>query len=312
MNYLLLHWRHRQHRYNLMSLMLSVFRSSRILLFCRQHSRLCHLNIYREYITRSAGHDLFHHLSHRYYLANHLSMRQRVRIVLSHYSFENTTFNNAYKQAVYLEQGIALWATNVNDINFCLQLSAGDRTVTEGDLCIDLLVNQKSLHRINFAWIRGDIFKLESPIVPFIGRTQGYGRIDPETRQQFDDAFPQNSPIFFCFSALQGMAQAIGATTIIGVSSEHQVGFDHIKTPHFSNTYDTFWESLGGAKEPASGYLIPVPFHIKPLSEVSAKHRKRATERRKYWHKIDNAARTVLEAYLVPDTEFQAKYALSA
>ena len=298
-NSLILHWRHRRKNYSFPSLGLSVLRSSRILIYFAEHCKLCKLDIYRNYLFRTAAHDLFHHLNHRYYLAKDLSVPQRIECAVNHYRFENATFNDAYKKIIYFGAGLPLWTKNINDVVFSIELTAGDRTIAEGDLCITLLVNQKKLHKINFNWIRGDSFQLASQILPFIGRTQGSGHNDPDARQQFDAAFPQNSPIYFCFSALQGVAQAIGASEILGVHSKRQVGFNLDDTPHFVNTYDTFWESLGGTRTGDLGYAIPVPFHVKPLSEVSAKHRKRAQARRSHWKEIDESARMTLESYML-------------
>lgn len=305
LSHLFLHWDHRRKSYHLLSLGLSILRSSRVLIFFSEHCKLCQLDNYRNYVARTVPHDLFHHLNHRYYLAKHLSVQQRIQCAISHYHFENITFSDAYKQLVYFEQGLPLWTKTVDENLFSIELSIGDRTIPEGDLCIALLVNKRTLHKINFSWVKGHILQLDSHILPFIGRTQGSGHNDPPARVWFDRSFPQNSPLFFCFSALQGLAQAIGATEIFGISSHNQVGFDLNDTTHFINTYDAFWESLGGKKTSELGYSIPVPFHMKPISEISSKHRKRAVARRKYWKEIDDSARMTLETYMRKPLDIQ-------
>lgn len=300
-NYLIFHWRGRGKRYRWASVLLSILRSFRTLLFFDEHKKLCQLDVYQNYVSRIAKDDLFHHLNHRYYLIKNISVTQRVQCACSHYQLENDYFNTAYKQAVYLTGNLTLWSKTVNDVNYSIQLSAGFRTVPEGDLCIALFVNQISVHKISFTWIKGEIFKLESQIVPFIGRNQaGWGE-NLELRQQFNLAFPHNAPVYFCISALQGLAKSIGATQILGVSSENQVGFHPTETQHFVNTYDVYWESIGGKKLATLAYVIPVPFYVKPLSEVSVKHRKRKADRRKQWDEIDNAANMALSAHLLPE-----------
>lgn len=298
-NYLFLHWVHRHKDYKLPSLMLSILRSSRTLLFFKKHNDLCKLDIYRKYVAAIAKDDLFHHLSHRYYLSRNLTVLQRVQCALSHYRFENDHFDTTYKHGVYLGGGFCLWSKTINDVTFSIQITAGYRTVAEGDICISLLMNDQNLHRLNFSWVNGEIFGLPSKILPFIGRNQSGLGGHPELRDQFNAAFPHNAPVFFCYSALQGIAKAAGATEILAVSSENQVGFHPTETQHFSNSYDVYWASLGGVKHDDLGYVMPVPFFVKPLSEVSVKHRKRKADRRKHWDEIDNVARLSLEAHML-------------
>ena len=83
-------------------------RSARVMLFYRDHAALCQLDVYRTYVMASSNDDPFHHLSHRGYLVQGLSARQRVQCVLSHYRFEDSAFSNAYHQAVYGGGGLTL------------------------------------------------------------------------------------------------------------------------------------------------------------------------------------------------------------
>ena len=70
------HWLARRH-YPLPSWLACVARSLRVLLFRRAHQQLLALDIHRRYVAL-AHDDVFHHLSHRHYLARGLSLRQRV------------------------------------------------------------------------------------------------------------------------------------------------------------------------------------------------------------------------------------------
>lgn len=302
-NYLFIHWIHRHRSYQLPSVILSILRSSRTLLFFSEHKKLCRLEIYQKYVAAIAKDDLFHHLSHHYYLAKKLSVLQRVQCVLSHYRFENDNFDAGYKHSVYLGGGFCLWSKTINDVNFSIQITAGFRTVAEGDICIALVVNNISLHKMNFSWINGEIFNLPSKTLPFVCRNQSSHGTNPDLRKQFEAAFPHNAPVYFCYCALQGIAKAAGATEILGISCENQVGFHPTETQHFNNTYDVYWTSLGGIKYNDLGYLIPVPFFVKPISEVSVKHRKRKADRRKQWDEIENSARISLQAHMLSSSE---------
>ena len=226
-------------------------------------------------------------------------MWQRIRCVLVHYSFEDVTFTPAYKHAVYLSHGLELWAKTVHGANFSIKLSMGSRLNAEGDLCIGLFVDQHRLHRINFTWINEGFANVDSPIIPFIARNQGRWRKDTEPLQKFEDAFPQNSPMYFCYSAMQGVARAVNAVQTLNVNSSRQVVCDLENIKTFVTSYDVFWEIMGGSKLSSGLYSLPVPFNMKPLSAVAAKHRKRAAGRRVLWLEIDESAKSVLQAHMI-------------
>jgi hypothetical protein len=54
---------------------------------------------------------------------------------------------------------------------------------------------------------------------------------------------------------------------------------------------------VGGARQPSGGYQLPVPQPAKPLSEVPAKHRKRAANRRALLQDVSDSARHVVAAH---------------
>jgi hypothetical protein len=130
--------------------------------------------------------------------------------------------------------------------------------------------------------------------VPFIARNQGHRADLAEAFAAFEQAFPHNSPSFFCFAALQGIAQALGIGEVVAVKSAWQSAYTPAEARHFANAYDGFWETLGGVATDGPLWRIALPFRLKPLSEISPKHRKRAALRREYWQAIGEAARTTL------------------
>jgi hypothetical protein len=48
------------------------------------------------------------------------------------------------------------------------------------------------------------------------------------------------------------------------------------------------------------GYLIPLPFYVKPLAEMPSKHRKRAALRREHWRLIGDSAQAVIQRHVLP------------
>jgi uncharacterized protein VirK/YbjX len=292
------HWLARRH-YPLPSWLACIARSLRVLLFYRAHLRLLALDVHRRYVAL-AHDDVFHHLSHRHYLARDLSLRQRVRCVLTHYDFEETTFDAAYKQAVYRDGGLLLW-WHEDDAGhqFTIRLEMASRLNAEGDLTISAHAGGICLHRLSFSWVDGAFAGIDAPILPFIARNQGHHAGAADAIKDFGQAFPHNSPGYFCFSALQGIAQALGMEQVVAVKSASQCAWRTVDAPHFANAYDGFWENLGGVPMAGRGWRIALPFYLKPLSEVSAKHRKRAAMRRAHWATIAESAQQALERHLV-------------
>lgn len=267
-----------------------ILRSARALLFLRAHAELARLPVYEEYVVPAAAEDRFHHLSRRFYLAQNLSLRQRVECLLTHYRFEETSFSPTYRHLVYCNGGLMLWNRRVGESDFALHLVLADRYAAEGDLSVMLTVDGERMHCIDFSWVCGKFAGLKAPIVPFLTANQGRWRRDQHVHEKFNAAFPLSAPNFFCYAALQGLAQAIGMTELIGVSSRLQVCFSADDLKHFENAYDVFWEAAGGVRLPRRGYLLPVPQPMKPLSEVASKHRKRAASRRAALNEISEQA----------------------
>jgi uncharacterized protein len=293
------HWRARLGQYSLPSWILCIVRSLRVLLYWSEHQALCQLDVYRNYVAAPANDDLFHHLSHRDYLVRGLSARQRVQCVLAHYRFEETNFSNAYKQAVYLSGGLPLWQHAEGADSFVIRLEMASRMNAEGDLMIAFVANGVYLHRLSFSWVEGALLGLEAPMLPFIARNQGRWTDSGEAFAAFELAFPNNSPSFFCFAAMQGVAQAAGMTELVAVKCDAHVAYDAAEVRHFANAYDGFWKILGGVAMAGPGYLIGLPFYLKPLAEMPSKHRKRAAQRREYWRLIGDSARSTLQRHLL-------------
>jgi uncharacterized protein VirK/YbjX len=303
------HWLARRH-YPFASWSACVARSLRVLLFYRDHARLLALDIYRSYLTQVHD-DVFHHLSHRDYLAKGLSLAQRVHCVATHYRFEEATFDAAYKRAVYRDGGLVLWrreadggagggGTDGKPVEIRLQMAS--RLNAEGDLTLILLAGGTCLHRLSFSWVDGRFAGVDAAVLPFVARNQGH-RADTHADidaafAAFERAFPNNSPSFFCFAALQGIALALGMDQAVAVKSAWQCAHDPVDEKHFTNAYDGFWQVLGGSPMAGRGWRIALPFHVKPLADMASKHRKRAALRRAHWRDIGESAGLVLRRHL--------------
>jgi uncharacterized protein VirK/YbjX len=304
------HWIARRH-YPLASWLACIARSLRVLLFYRDHLRLLALDVYRQHLTQVHD-DVFHHLSHRNYLAKGLSLRQRVRCVHTHYRFEDAVFDAAYKHAVYRDGGLVLWRQDTGGGQVEVRLAMAQRLNAEGDLTLSLLADGKCVHRLSFSWVDGrfagtadrDVARIGPRIVPFIARNQGPRADAPDAVAAFKGAFPANSPVvttpgFFCFAALQGIAAALGMDHVVAVKSAWHCAYLPSDEKHFANAYDGFWESLGGVPMAGRGWRIALPLHVKPLADIPSKHRKRAAVRREQWRVIEESAAAAMRRHMV-------------
>jgi hypothetical protein len=296
------HWLARRGEAGLASWLLDIARSARVLAYYRDHRDLCRLGVYRRHVAGPANDDPFHHLSHRDYLIKGMPARRRVQAVLSHYRFEETTFNDAYLQAVYGARCLPLWQHEAEVdgqlASFMLQLEMASRSNAEGDLTVALVADGQCLHRLSFSWLDGRMLGLDAPVVPFIARNQGRWADAGAAFDAFERVFPNNSPSFFCFAAMQGIAQALGMDKVMAIRSDAHIAYDPDPNMHFANAYDGFWKILGGV-ETGAGYVIDLPFYVKPLADMPSKHRKRAAQRREHWRAIGDAARAMLQRHLL-------------
>jgi uncharacterized protein VirK/YbjX len=273
-----------------------IARSSRVFLAYRAHTELCKLDTFKTYVAPDVGPDLFHHLNRRYYLAKNLRLRQRIEFLLTHYGFEEASFIPAYRRQVYRDGGLLLWSRNVRGTEFQIKLCRADRHAAEGDLSVCLMVDDERLHCISFSWANAEFARTRKTIVPFITANQGRWREDEHVQAKFNAAFPQNAANFACYAAMQGIAQAIGASEMLAVSSRLQVCFTPRDEKHFGNAYDIFWNAVGGVELPACGFALPVPRPVKPIDEIAAKHRRRTAAKRNFWADITDSTNAAVSA----------------
>jgi uncharacterized protein VirK/YbjX len=277
----------------------AALRRLRAILFLNTLRDFFRIGVVRTHVQMAAPNGLLNCLSHRYYLDKRWSLKERVRRMVNHYEVEDQWFGAAYKDAVYGGEGLQLWREEVQGVVFSMRLQMSPQGVPEGDLCVQLLAGVESLHRIGFNWTRCDCgARSTSHPVPYIARNQARWRRDRAPLEAFERAFPHNATNFFTIAALQGLALALGACHMVGIRSEHHICFEADNPLHFVGAYDNFWEILGASPSACGNYAIPVPFHVKPLSEVSAKHRKRAAGRRAHWNAISASAYQVMRQHL--------------
>lgn len=277
-------------------------RSLRVLLHLQEHKKLLQLHVVRHHLANNWNVNLLHHLDQHFYLTKGLSVRERIDYLFMHYRFEEYAFDGRYKAKLYQAGGILLWRRDVGYDHFSITLTLSSPWTREGELSICLKINETALHCLSFNWIEGSLLGLAQGTVPFIGRNQGASLNLHRNLAAFNNAFPNNSPNFFCFAAMQGVGQAASCKNVVAVKSSSNIFFNS-KASNFFNAYDKFWMEMGGVEITGSKYLIPLPFHLKPLEKVPSKHRKRAEMRRSFWKDISSSSQEALRFYSMEKTE---------
>ncbi len=275
--------------------------------YWREHQSLSRLKLVRR-LENAPDDDLFRHVSGRDYLARGMKVRERMRCVLAHYRFEEATFNAAYRHAAH-HGGLVLWQHKGEGGDFIMRLEHAPRIDPEGELTLSLVIDGTVLHRLSWTWVEGAVVGVDLPIVPFVTRNAGLWRDAGGAFEAFEQVFPNNSPSFFCFAALQGAVQALGFDRVVAVRGSAHVAYEAAQDKAFENAYDGFWRILGGAELDARSFLVPLPFYLKPLQDMPSKHRKRAAQRREHWRAIGEAARGVLLRHVVSPAAVQPEAA---
>lgn len=299
-------WRHTGVDYGVARWGMRLLRPLQVLAFPREHRRLLATPLYQEFGGTVFREDLFHHLSHRRYLRQGISVRQRIQFVIEHYAVESRLWNDTYRRAVYPGDGLELWRHEADDAVFTIRLNAASRIAPEGDLRLTLRADDLPLHHIQFSWLT----EPGGEIAPFVGHSQGCLNHHPEAMAAFERCFPNHSVRYFCYSALAGIARAVGCAGVRGVRGHEQFSASPDALHRFRSAYDGFWESLGAIDDGGLGVFIPLPDHTRPLHQRSASHRRRARLRRQQWAAIEAAAAAVLTPCLVDAAEFESGRAL--
>ena len=240
---------------------------------------------------------IFARLTQRWRDLRHWRERQSLN---AHVRFEDTTFNRAYRDAVHGSAGLVLWQHDGEHGQFALQLRAAQHDEPQGGLTLMLLANGAVLHRLSWTWVDGAPLALDVASVPLVTHNAGLWRDAGPAFDAFERAFPNNSPSFFAFAALQGAAQALGIDRVLALRATAHPAYQLDQHATFESGYDGFWRILGGAEYDARHYQITLPFYLKPLADMPSKHRKRAAQRRDQWRAIGEAACSTLLRCMAP------------
>ena len=260
--------------------------------------RTIHLFNLRQQELGWAKGDFFHHLRHQFYLTKKLTIRQRLEIALHHDEYEFRSHSKAYRAQVYRPSGLTLWQAEVNGTHFRIQLSASRDLPWEGDLSVMLCADGARLCTMSFTYVDASLFGVRSTPMMFVTRNQS----DPQRPEQqpFRQSFRHTTPHYLCLAAVFGIAESHGMDRIAAVQGHAQIACTPENQEALQNSYDEFWRAFRGTELDDQAFVLPVPMTLTPLSQIKAKHRGRAVERRRSWSDISTSTCAVLASLQPP------------
>jgi uncharacterized protein VirK/YbjX len=276
------------------SSVLRLLAALRIIFFPRTARQLESMQLLAKLYNPKRKHDPLYFLAHKYYIAKHFTLRQRVQIAMNHHKYELEAFSAEYTRQIYRSDGVLLWYRSIDNLHFTIVLIATPDNRHEGDLTVILSVNNVRLCRMSFCYLDADLFGRSPAMTMLIARNQ---TDQTPSRALFDQCFKQNSPQLFCLSAVCGIAMANGFKTVFGIKHDVQIAYEESLDSSFHNSYSALWEKFDAIEIGGRVYMLNVPLKLRPLGLVNRVHRGRARARRGYWDEIVQSARASMIKY---------------
>src|SRR5208282_3005073 len=145
---------------------------------------------------------------------------------------------------------------------------------------------------MSFCYLNANIFGLSSYMTMLISRNQ---TDSTAFREEFDRCFKQNTPQYFCLSAICGIAMANEFKTVFAIKHDAQIAYDEIYESGFRNPYTALWKKFDAVEIDRHVYMLNVPLKMRPVPLVN--HKARARARRGYWDEIVRNARSGMVKY---------------
>jgi len=227
------------------------------------------------------------------YLANFLTAEQRLTIQSHLCEFVDRTF---CPQSVVpqLRNGLVLWQKPCDDDVLTMVLGLPRRTMLEGDLTLELRVNETMIYRLSFSFVPGHVLGMDDHHVLLIGGSQGVHGTAHHTRR----IARQNSeipPSGLLLTGLRAIAEALDITTLGGVAAASQSVVHNTPDLH-RNAYDDLWMTHHGTLHNGI-FIMPV----KPTDDavIEGSHRARTRRKRRYRQGLQAEFVSLFSRYLI-------------
>lgn len=219
---------------------------------------------------------------HRPWLAVDVSLSQKLSALQQHYQRFPQALPARVVDACLSERGATLATLQAkNEQLFTLRLQACPNQDKEGEITLMLLDAQNAV----LAQITFTLFTLQNKSTLFIGGLQGAkSSLGHEAIQSATKDCHGLFPKRLVTEAVMAVGKAFSVEQIIAVSNSTHIyaalRYRRKKKQLFHADYDDFWQSLGGEKDRAGHFQLPLAISRKPMETIVSK--KRAEYRRRY------------------------------
>jgi uncharacterized protein VirK/YbjX len=162
------------------------------------------------------------------------------------------------------------------------------------------LADGEIIYTSSFVLVPGALLKIDTNSALLVVRQQGsrgkFKAIAKATKDLMD-----LTPQFILFSALQGIAIALGIGYIGSVSGARHISNTDPDSPLFRKAYDEFMVSQGAVGSSEDMFRLQVPIREKPVKYIKRDHRARALRKRRFRSHIVHDVRGFLSQSLRAD-----------
>jgi uncharacterized protein VirK/YbjX len=224
----------------------------------------------------------------RNYLAKDLTVVERASCFIHHYTRLRALLpNSIFCQT--LRGDVTLHEIYECGHRFALTMGLSRPCDKEGEMSLNLLVDDEIVFLLSFTIVPGWVVKSEAAETLLISRIQGikgcFHQIHFATKALHDVA-----PSALLLAVLQGVADAFRIGEIVAVCANRQNSYTEELASAFKSAYDDFFEELGMAKNAAGFYFSPTPIEDKPLALIKRGHKLRTKEKRAFKQRIRSAS----------------------
>lgn len=296
-------------RKTLLSALIRLYRKTKILGMPDLRKILFNNPAYQNHVTKINDTDSLFFVSHKYFLAQGFTFKERALAALYHYEQETNRFDEHYHQNVYCENGLILWSKTVDNIVYDIRLMPGNDVLYEGGCSIVFHISGLRVCVLSYSVVPLNIILPELAISAHIKKTNKQSALfvtrkqltsDYSYQKSFDKIFNRITPAHLCLGALAGIGFPQGYEYFIGISASVHPSLKLEYSKTFDAAYSQFWASLKGQLKSPYGYLVELPIHLTPLDQLDQKARKRAILRRQHIHHVYEETSNVIQRHLLP------------
>ena len=216
----------------------------------------------------------------RDYLVRDFSTAQRTACFLHHYRRLHTSMSGGLLHRI-LHQRVTVFEALPDDIHIEISLCFSRPFEKEGELSLNLHVDEAVVFVLSFTIVPGWVVQSEAEEVLLISRLQGTNGCYPQIRAA-TKALHNVGPSALLLAALHGFAKAFGIGRMAGVSALRQSSYTEELSLFYKNAYDDFFFEIGISKDASGFFPSSIPPEDKPIESIKQGHKIRTKEKRQF------------------------------